>query len=267
MKLLIHTLGLLIVTFLGTSVRAASIPTINQNPRRSSGQCAPFHSAFQHSDISSNSFTSTPFVAVSPRGSYNVGSNGLELYLEKPNKPVKMKDGVNDFVAEGATVNSTFSVLYGKISFELSAPTVPGVVTAAIMLADQHDEIDIELLGGDTTHWQSNIFTTSPKIRSLSGSLPKKTDIESTHTYTIDWNEDRIVWSVDESAVRTLRKSETKINGSHHFPSHPARIQLGIWDASNPAGTAEWARGPIEWSKSPHKMAATFKSVTVECPY
>ncbi|KAI0825608.1 glycoside hydrolase [Irpex lacteus] len=292
-----HTLALLIITLSRTTttynVNAASIPATAQNARRSSSQCTPFHSRFDQSDISNSPYASTPFVGVSPQGSYSVGTSGLELYLEKPNHPVKTKDGVNDIVAEGATVNSTFTVQYGKISFEVAAPIVPGVVTAAIMLAEGHDEIDVELLGGDPRHWQSNIFTTSPKDQEpLWGvfgeieDLPKKSDIDSTHTYTIDWNEDRIVWSVDESVVRTLRKCEylnlvcflmqymwnypnyfTMINGTYHYPSHAARIQLGIWDASNPAGTSEWARGPIEWSKVPHKMTATFRSVTVECPY
>ena len=83
------------------------------------------------------------------------------------------------------------------------------------LLADQHDEIDVELLGGDPNHWQSNIFTTSSKDQEpLWGvfgeveSLHKEADITSTHTYTIDWNEDRIVWKVDNSTVRTLRKCE-----------------------------------------------------------
>ena len=114
MKLLIRTLGLLLVIFLGAplvqNVHAATIST-NQNPRRSGSQCEPFHSNFEHSDISSNHFASTPFVAISNNDSYSVSQNGLELYLEKPNRPVKTKDGVNDVVAEGATVNSTFTVL------------------------------------------------------------------------------------------------------------------------------------------------------------
>lgn len=61
--------------------------------------------------------------------------------------------------------------------------------------------------------------------------------------------------------------ADTKINGTLHYPSHAARVQLGIWDASNPAGTSEWAKGPIDWDSAPHKMSATFRSVSVECPY
>lgn len=58
---------------------------------------------------------------------------------------------------------------------------------------------------------------------------------------------------------------ETVIDGAQHFPSHPARIQLGIWDASNPAGTSKWAGGPIDWQSVPSTITATVKQVTVEC--
>lgn len=111
--------------------------------------------------------------------------------------------------------------------------------------------------------------------------------IAQLHSYGIDWSMDRIVWSVDGKDVRTLTKSEgpplqttlektliirhpfseqTLKDGTWHYPSHPARVQLGIWDASNPVGTAEWARGPIEWKDAPQKVKALIKSVTVECP-
>jgi hypothetical protein len=60
---------------------------------------------------------------------------------------------------------------------------------------------------------------------------------------------------------------DTDINGIKHFPSHASRIQLGIWDASNPAGTSSWAKGPIDWDTTPPRVTAVVKSVTVECPY
>lgn len=55
------------------------------------------------------------------------------------------------------------------------------------------------------------------------------------------------------------------MNGTVHYPSQPSRIQLGIWDASNPEGTSEWAKGPIDWQKAPSSISATVKSLSVEC--
>jgi hypothetical protein len=78
-------------------------------------------------------------------------------------------------------------------------------------------------------------------------------------------------------------EAECTRNGFSHYPSHSMRLQIGnygslypnaviypafagIWDASEHAGTAEWAGGPINWEKEPaHKVTATVKSITVEC--
>ena len=59
----------------------------------------------------------------------------------------------------------------------------------------------------------------------------------------------------------------TSKNGALHYPTHVSRLQFGIWDASSPAGTSEWARGPIDWNKAPRRMSAVFESIQVECPY
>ncbi|KAJ2972406.1 hypothetical protein NUW54_g12274 [Trametes sanguinea] len=231
------------------------------------------------------------FIPVSPAGSYQLASNGLQLLLDRPQGKIVTKKNVNDKVAEGATLNSTFTILYGMVTFMLSGPATPGVVTAAILIADQHDEIDIELVGGDPKHWQTNVFAPSPRddqpLYGVFGEIDDyphgQKSVEATHSYTIDWNEDRVQWSVDGAVVRTLHKGtqkngkrwrfahgftdDTKQKGALHYPSHPARLQLGIWDASSPAGTSEWARGPINWEDAPRRMSATFDSIEVKCPY
>ncbi|OSD00131.1 glycoside hydrolase family 16 protein [Trametes coccinea BRFM310] len=215
------------------------------------------------------------FVPVSPAGSYQLASDGLQLFLDRPQGKIVTKQNVNDKVAEGATLNSTFTLLYGTVTFTFSGPATPGVVTAAILIADQHDEIDIELVGGDPKHWQTNVFAPSPRdeqpLYGVFGEIDDyphgQKSVEATHSYTIDWNEDRIQWSADGAVVRTLRKDDTKKNGALHYPSHFARLQLGIWDASSPAGTSEWARGPINWDDAPRRMSATFDSIEVKCPY
>jgi hypothetical protein len=43
---------------------------------------------------------------------------------------------------------------YGKFTFEVQSPVVPGVIVAATLIAPGGDEIDIEMLGGDPRHWQ-----------------------------------------------------------------------------------------------------------------
>ncbi len=58
---------------------------------------------------------------------------------------------------------------------------------------------------------------------------------------------------------------DTIRNGVYHFPSHPARIQLGIWDASSPSGTSAWAKGPVDWKTAPSSMSAMVKSIRIDC--
>ena len=76
---------------------------------------------------------------------------------------------------------------------------------------DSHDEIDIELVGGDPRHWQSNVYAPSSKdLQPLWGVFGQIEDvggassIASLHTYTIDWTPERIIWGVDGHEVRRL---------------------------------------------------------------
>ncbi|KAJ8489980.1 hypothetical protein ONZ51_g2573 [Trametes cubensis] len=240
--------------------------------RGTSSQCTPFSIALSSSDTAA---FDTSFVAISPSGSYGLVQDGLELFLDRPPGQITTKGNVNNKVAEGATINSTFTLLHGRVTFTFSGPSVAGVVAAAILIADQHDEIDVELVGGDPQHWQTNVFAPAPHddqpLYGVFGEIedyprgPKSVD--ETHSYTIDWNTERVQWSVDNATVRTLRRDDTKKNGALHYPTHPARLQLGIWDASSPAGTSEWARGPVDWNTAPRRMSAKFEHVEIECPY
>ncbi|KAI0703930.1 glycoside hydrolase [Earliella scabrosa] len=215
------------------------------------------------------------FAPLSPPDSYSLDADGLKLFLDKPAGRINTKGNVNDKVAEGATFNSTFTVRYGKVTYTMSGPAVPGVVTAAILIAPERDEIDIELLGGDPAHWQTNVFAPAPHetqplysaFSSVEDYPHKPKSVANTHAYEIDWSPERIVWSVDGAEVRTLEKGDTSKNGALHYPTHVSRLQFGIWDASSPAGTSEWARGPIDWNKAPRRMSAVFESIQVECPY
>lgn len=203
---------------------------------------------------------------------------GVELVLQPPAGPVTTsKDGTtNDKLGDGSTINSTFALLYGKVSFTMQASSVPGTVTAAVLIGTKtDDEIDVEILGGDPTHWQTNVFRSAPGeteplygvfggVQGYSGSGR----VDQVHTYVIDWSPARIQWSVDGQVMRTLTPSGTLHGGQQHYPSAPSRIQIGLWDASNPSGTSEWAKGPIPWAKvGKTPISAKLQSITVECPY
>lgn len=78
--------------------------------RRANSECRPFQSSFSAHDISRSG--GAPFQVVSPEGSVSAEDNNLKLYLDKPRGAIRTKHGMNDVVAEGATVNSTFVTLY-----------------------------------------------------------------------------------------------------------------------------------------------------------
>lgn len=82
--------------------------------RASSPPCQPFRSTFPAGSVSASRSLgdSSAFVAISPEGSYRAGSNGLELFMQKPEGGIVTRGGVNNKVADGATVNSTFTFLY-----------------------------------------------------------------------------------------------------------------------------------------------------------
>lgn len=102
-------------------------------PHHRASQCQPLKTSFSDaSSVAAN--LSASFVAVSPEESYQVGKSGLELLLKGPDGNVISEGGVNDELGTGATVNSTFFLLYGVVTFEIAAPPVPGIVTAAILL-------------------------------------------------------------------------------------------------------------------------------------
>jgi hypothetical protein len=82
----------------------------------------------------------------------------------------------------------------------------------------------------------------------------------------VSWMQEYRSWRYSLCACCCHSSEHTRKNGALHYPSHPARVQLGIWDASTPVGTAEWAKGPIDWDKAPNMMTAIIRSVEVECP-
>ena len=98
--------ALLVFLVLGT---LNSVDAVAVKSRRTSSRCQPFKTSFASSDVS-RSWNSS-FRVVSPERSYSTSDKGLQLFMEKPAGIVHTKDGVNDTVAEGATVNSMFYML------------------------------------------------------------------------------------------------------------------------------------------------------------
>ncbi|KAJ3718993.1 glycosyl hydrolases family 16-domain-containing protein [Lentinula raphanica] len=266
-----------------------TVPSLNSahslhgrdNPRH----CQPFHTSFSDPSAVADSNadpSNSPFVALSPPETYAITENGLEMYLRRPKGEVHSANGMNDNLGEAATINSTFSMNSGKVTYEVSCDFVPGVVCAFILIdsveasdGEMHlDEIDVELVGSGSARWQTNIFKPSNADPDphyghydTKEQYPQNPSYTSLHNYSISWDSDKIVWGVDGQDTRTMRKEDTYINGAPHFPGETdsLRLQLGIWDGSGAEGTSSWAGGPVNWDNAPQKIVATVRSVSVEC--
>ena len=143
--------------------------------------------------------------------------------------------------------------MFGKVEVELKAANGTGIVSSVVLLSDDKDEIDIELLGGDKTQFQTNYFSkgnTATYNRGQFEGVYAPQDVF--HNYTVDWAVDKLTWYLDGSPVRVLENTT-----SQGYPQTPMVLKMGIWaggDPSNAPGTIEWAGGLTDYNDAPFTM-------------
>ncbi|EGX94065.1 extracellular cell wall glucanase [Cordyceps militaris CM01] len=183
--------------------------------------------------------------------------------------------GVPSYGADGAIfkvaasgdapqLNALFYIMFGHVEITMKAAPGAGIVSSVVLESDDLDEIDLEWLGTNPDELQSNYFG---KGRTTTYNRGQFHAVQGTQarwvTYGIDWTKDRIVWTVDGTAVRELRQQDAEPD---QYPQTPMQLKVGAWaggDASrNPPGTVEWARGPTDFSKGPFAMAVKSLRVT-----
>lgn len=96
-----------LLSALACVAQAALIRSANTGIRRN---CQALNTSFDSPSIISRDGSSA-FEAISPEGSYKISDSGLELYLRRPQGKITTQDGINNIVADGATINSTFTLL------------------------------------------------------------------------------------------------------------------------------------------------------------
>ncbi|GFF31700.1 probable glycosidase crf1 [Aspergillus udagawae] len=183
-------------------------------------------------------------------GNVPVGPQGAEFTVGKK--------------GDSPTIDTSFYFFYGKAEVVMKAAPGTGIVSSIVLESDDLDEIDWEVLGGDTTQVQTNYFgkgdtTTYDRGTFVSVATPQQTF----YTYTINWTKDAITWSINGAVVRTLAYNDAK--GGTRFPQTPMRLRLGTWaggDPGNAKGTIQWAGGETDYSKGPYTMYV--KSVHIE---
>jgi beta-glucanase (GH16 family) len=155
---------------------------------------------------------------------------------------------------------------YAKVTARFSSIAVPGVVTTFITMSGRKDELDVEIVGGDTSHYQSNVFYKGVAETGVHGGVHAVTGgVGTTHEYTIDWNSKRVIWSVDNTTSRTYNNDALAVSprtppGERWYPATPSQAQISVWDF----GGGSWAGGPIPWGSNT-KLTAAYEWIDVQC--
>lgn len=158
---------------------------------------------------------------------------------------------------------SVFYIMFGKVQITMKSAPGAGIVSTLVLQSDTLDEIDMEWLGADDSEVQTNYFGKGDVTTYNRGAFnPAPNNQGEFITYTIDWTEEQIKWSVGDTVVRVLTPATADTN---QYPQSPMQIKFGSWsggDSSNPSGTISWARGPTDYSKGPFTMTVQSIAVT-----
>ncbi|KAG9675510.1 carbohydrate-binding module family 50 protein, partial [Aureobasidium melanogenum] len=164
---------------------------------------------------------------------------------------------------------TNFYVHYARIQVVAQVASGTGIVSSAVLLSDDLDEIDLEFSGnnfGDTVskgqnnYYGKGITGDYDRASFFNVASPQK----QFHTYTVDWTSTALTWSVDGTIVRTLYAANAD-NGTHQYPQTPAKFQLGIWaagDYGNAWGTVSWAGGYTDYTQAPFTMYVKSVQIT-----
>lgn len=190
---------------------------------------------------------SSDFHVISAAGAVNYDDNGVSFVIEKS--------------GDAPTIASNFYIMFGHV--EIVAKSAPGVgiVSAAVLISNDLDEIDWEWLGKDINEVQTNYFSKGDDAVFNRGGFSQVADAQNDfHTYAIDWTASSTTWYIDGQVVRVLNNP-----GSGYYPQTPMQVKIGSWSAGDPSnriGTIEWAGGETDYSKGPYSFVV--KSISVQ---
>ncbi len=169
----------------------------------------------------------------------------MRLFIDRDAEP---KDEVP---FSGGEYRSNDFFGYGKYEVTMKAIKNDGVVSSFFTYtgpSDENpwDEIDIEILGKDTTKVQFNYFTDSKGNHEFMYDLGFDAS-EDFHTYAFEWKKDSITWYVDGVEAHTATES---------IPSTEGRIMMNAWCGK---GVDGWLKA-FDDSKLP--LCAEYKSIS-----
>jgi hypothetical protein len=194
-------------------------------------------------------FTQGSVNSFTPSGNPTYDSNGVSFTVAK--------------AGDGPQITSLFYIMFGKVEITMKAAPGAGIVSSLVLQSDDLDEIDMEWLGADSTQVQTNYFGKGEVTTYNRGQFnPAANNQDQFETYTIEWTESQVTWSVGSTIVRVLTPATADAN---QYPQTPMQVKFGAWsggDPSNPPGTISWARGPTNYANGPFSMVVQSLAVT-----
>ncbi|KAK7429398.1 transglycosylase [Neonectria magnoliae] len=105
---------------------------------------------------------------------------------------------------DAPTIQTQRYIFFGRVEVHMKVASGTGIVSCAVPLLDDLDEIDWEWLGGSADEVQTNYFGKGDTTSTDRDTTVAVTDTQATsHNYTVYWTAASCVWYVDGTAVRT----------------------------------------------------------------
>ncbi|GLJ20950.1 hypothetical protein SUGI_0382530 [Cryptomeria japonica] len=166
--------------------------------------------------------------------------------------------------ASGSGFSSRNEYLFGSFNMriKLIAGNSAGIVTAYYLSSatSAHDEIDFEFLGNlprKGYHLQTNVFATGVGNREQRIRLWFDPSADF-HNYSIVWNQNQIVFSVDSVPIRVFKNNEGV--GVPYLKNQPMKIISTLWNGEDWA--TDGGRVKVDWSKAP--FVASYQAFEVD---
>ncbi len=225
------------------STSTSSIPDYGTAPNTSAAMYDNFRTGSSEYFFASDGWTNgNPFDCVWTKNNTKFVDGALTLTIDK--------DTSGKYNYTGAEYRTSDHYHYGYYETSMQAIKNDGVVSSFFTYTgpsedNPWDEIDIEILGKDTTKVQLNYYTDGVGNHEFMYDLGFDAS-EGYHTYGFDWQPDHITWYVDGKAVYTAYDN---------IPSTPGRIMMNTWPGT---GVNEWLK-PFD-GKTP--LTARYQWVT-----